>query len=248
MVLDQILDRMNRGWYSSAAAYQRHLKTRLRAHPKDRDLAFADAIGSESMALFVEQGDVQVTMLRHYGLRDGMAVYDLGCGCGRTAQALQRAGWRGRYIGTDIVDEFVSELKRKCPGFEAHVHRQPTIIADDGSLDMIFHWSVFTHISPEDAFLYLEDSFRALKPGGRLVFSFLELTDPHHYASVFESRVQRRRRRKTLALLDTFLHRDWIRVWTNKVGFEELRFTEGHDDSEHPAAWQTVAAMVKPIG
>ena len=79
-----------------------------------------------------------------------MSIYDLGCGCGRTAQALQRAGWRGRYIGADIVAEFVSELKRKCPGFEAHVHRRPSIVAGDSSLDIIFHWSVFTHIALEE--------------------------------------------------------------------------------------------------
>ena len=180
MILDQILDKMNRGWYNSAAAYQRHLKNRLRAHGNNRDLAFADSIGSVSIELFIQQGDGQVAALKHYGLENGMSVYDLGCGCGRTAQALQRAGWQGKYIGADIVEEFVSELKRKCSGYEAHVNRRPTIVAEDSSLDMIFHWSVFTHISLEDCFLYLEDSHRALKPGGRIVFSFLELTNADH--------------------------------------------------------------------
>ena len=244
MLLDEILERMNRGWYSSAAAYKRHLKSRLRLHRNNRDLAFADSIGSESLDLFIEQGDGQVQALRHHGLLDHMTVYDLGCGCGRTAQALQRAGWSGRYIGADIVEEFVSELKRKCPGFEAHVHRRPTIVANSRSLDMIFHWSVFTHIQIEDCFLYLEDSFRALKPGGKLIFSFLELTDPQHF-SIFESRLDRLRRKRKLALLDTFLHRDWIRLWADKLGFEELCFTDGQDAANHWPAWQTVASMKK---
>lgn len=246
-MLDQILDKVNRGWYNSAAAYQRHLNGRLRLHRKNRDLAFADSIGSESIELFIQQGDAQVAALKHHGLVDGMSIYDLGCGCGRTAQALQRAGWRGRYIGADIVAEFVSELKRKCPGFEAHVHRRPSIVAGDSSLDIIFHWSVFTHIALEDCFLYLEDSFRALKPGGKLIFSFLELTDQQHYAAVFESRLKRRRGSKTLHLLDTFLHREWIRLFTDRIGFSELAFTDGQESALHPPIWQTVAMMVKPI-
>jgi ubiquinone/menaquinone biosynthesis C-methylase UbiE len=175
-----------------------------------------------------------------------MSVYDLGCGCGRTAQALRRAGWQGRYVGADIVEGFVSELKRKCPGFEAHVHREPSIVAEDASVDMLFHWSVFTHVSLEECFLYLEDSFRALKPGGKLVFSFLELTDPSHYDRIFDNRVGRLRRNKRLKLLDTFLHRDWIELWARKIGFGTPEFTAGDDQSSHPQMWQTLAALVKP--
>jgi SAM-dependent methyltransferase len=241
------LSRGKNAWNDSAAAYTRHLKRCLRQHRGDRDLAFADATGSTSIQSFHAQGDGQVAVLRHHGLRDGMSVYDLGCGCGRTAQALQRSGWKGQYVGTDIVKDFVAELERKCPGYRAHVHRQPTIIADDSSLDFIYHWSVFTHICPEDAFLYLEDSLRALKPGGKLVFSFLELENDEHRASVFDRRVALRRRGKALAILDTFLHRDWIRLWADKFGFEQLEFTEGADCSIHPATWQTIAVMARPF-
>jgi SAM-dependent methyltransferase len=243
MAFSQILSLINRD-RGHAAAYERHLRSKLRLHREDRDLAFADAIGSESVRWFNKQGDGQVAVLRHHGLQDGMCVYDLGCGCGRTAQALQRAGWKGRYIGADIVPGFVSELKRKCPGFEAHVHRKPTILADDESVDILFHWSVFTHISPEHCFLYLEDSFRALKAGGKLVFSFLEMIDSEHYRT-FENRIERLRSNKQLHLLDTFLHREWICLWAGKIGFGDVRFTSGQDAAEHPKTWQTVAAMVK---
>jgi SAM-dependent methyltransferase len=245
MLFTRILEAIRHDRYNSAAAYERHLRSKLRLHREDRDLAFADAVGSESVRWFNKQGNAQVAVLKHHGLRDGMSIYDLGCGCGRTAQALQRAGWNGRYTGVDIVEGFVSELTRKCPGFEARVHREPTIEADDASLDMLFHWSVFTHIAPEECFLYLEDSFRALKPGGRLVFSFLELTDTDHY-SIFENRIERLRSKKKLRLLDTFLHRDWVSLWAERIGFKGLRFTAGQDTSEHPKMWQTVAAMVKP--
>lgn len=245
MLFSRVLKLVGGDTYNSAAAYQGHLKAKLRLFPKDRDLAFANAIGSETVRWFRKQGNGHVAVLRHHGLVDGMAIYDLGCGCGRTAQALRRAGWHGRYIGTDIVQEFVDELKRKCPGFDAYVHREPTIRAADQSLDMVFHWSVFTHISPEECFLYLQDGFRALKPGGKMVFSFLEMTDPSHFA-IFENRLERLRGKRKVQLLDTFLHRDWIAAWALRIGFSAPEFTEGADDSDHPRMWQTVAAMTKP--
>lgn len=245
MIFSEILNMLRGGRYDSSAAYSRHLRLKRWKHRRDRDLAFAQAIGSDNVSDFIRQGDGQVAVLQYHGLRNGMSVYDLGCGCGRTAQALQRSGWEGRYVGADIVDGLVSELKRKCPGYEGHVHREPTIVADGESLDLVFHWSVFTHISPEECYLYLEDIFRALKPGGKLVFSFLEFEDPHHW-SVFQSRLGRLRRKRRLALLDTYLHRDWIRLWADKIGFSVPEFTEGQEASYHPPMWQTIAAMVKP--
>jgi cyclopropane fatty-acyl-phospholipid synthase-like methyltransferase len=245
MIFDRVFNSSKAARYNSAAAYERHLRSKLRLHAGNRDLAYADAIGSETLELFRSQGDAQLAILKHHGLKDGMSIYDLGCGCGRTAQALQRAGWNGHYIGADIVEGLVSELKRKCPGYEAYVHREPSIVAKDASLDILFHWSVFTHISVEECFLYLEDSFRALKPGGKLVFSFVELTDASHYNRIFESRVGRLRRNRDLPLLDTFLHRDWIRLWADKLGFEGVDFTDGNDNSQHPEAWQAIASMMK---
>ncbi|HEU5067261.1 MAG TPA: class I SAM-dependent methyltransferase [Sphingomicrobium sp.] len=245
MLLNLLREKFDFIGLGSSGLYSNHLRRALWRHRKNRDLAFADAIGSATVELFIDQGNAQVAALRYYGLEDGMAVYDLGCGCGRTAQALQRAEWRGLYRGADVVDGLVAELKRKCPGYEAFVHRRPSLVADDSSLDLVFHWSVFTHIPPEDCYLYLEDTFRALRPGGKLVFSFLEMTEPQHY-QVFESRVRRLRNRKRLRLPDTFLHRDWVKLWADKIGFADLRFTDGQEALLHPPMWQTVAAMMKP--
>lgn len=244
-MLKRLFKSARSGRSEGARAYRRHLRSMMRLHRGDRDLAFADAVGAPSLALFIEQGDGQLAVLRHHGLTDGMAIYDLGCGCGRTGQALHRAGWKGRYIGADVVSDFVAEMMRKCPGAEGHVELEPRLVADSGSLDMVFHWSVFTHISPEDCYLYLEDTFRALKPGGKLVFSFLEITEPQHYP-VFAGRCQRLRDGKDLPLVDTFLHRDWISLWAAEIGFVDVRFTEGLDASNHPPMWQTIVSMVRP--
>jgi hypothetical protein len=71
------------------------------------------------------------------------------------------------------------------------------------------------------------------------------MADPH-YSRIFENRLKRLRNERRLPLLDTFLHPDWIRLWAEKIGFGEPRFTDGLDGSNHPPMWQTVAVIDKP--
>jgi ubiquinone/menaquinone biosynthesis C-methylase UbiE len=230
--------------YDSLVAYDKHLSNLLALNAEDRDLAFAQAIGSPTVEQFRAQGDGQVSVLRAHGLADGMTIFDLGCGCGRTAQALHRSTWQGSYVGTDIVTAFVEELNAKCPGYSAKVHRHSSIPAPNDSLDMVFHWSVFTHLSPEECYLYMVDIHRALKPRGRLVFSFLELTEPAHQV-VFYGRTETLAQGGRNAVLDAFLHRDWISVWAKNIGFSMPEFTHGSDGTRHDPFWQTLVAMMK---
>lgn len=238
-----LLARANR-WHS-VRSYNALVARCRRQHRGDYDMAMMASIGAVSPSEFARQGDGHVAVLLHHGLRDGMSIYDLGCGSGRTAMALQRSGWKGQYKGADIVKPLVQYLRSKCPGYDAVVHRELTIAAPDASLDMVFHWSVFTHLYPEECYFYMEDTFRSLRPGGRLVFSFLELEDPKHH-SIFHSRLGRFRKHGWSQTLDVFLHRDWIRFWAEDIGFEGITFTDGTDDRYHPQFWQALTVMTKP--
>jgi SAM-dependent methyltransferase len=144
----KFLLRANR-WHS-VHSYNALIARKRRLHQGDEQMAMITSIGALTPEDFARQGDIQVAVLQHHGLKDGMAVYDLGCGCGRTAMALQRDGWQGNYKGADIVNPLVDYLNANNPGFEAIVHRENSIAASDESLDMVFHWSVFTHLYPEE--------------------------------------------------------------------------------------------------
>jgi SAM-dependent methyltransferase len=225
--------------------YQALVSIHLRRRPDDPRLALANAIGAETMEEFYAQGDGHVAVLRHHGLTDGMSIYDLGCGCGRTAQALKRDGWEGNYIGVDVVPELLAELARQCPDYRTALNYNRTVEADNASLDILFNWSVFTHLLPAESFLYILDAFRALKPGGKLLFSFLELEEPEH-DRVWCDELERLRMGHDDEQLDTFLHRDWIRRFALEAGFMEPQFTAGTDGTNHPQFWQSIACMQKP--
>jgi SAM-dependent methyltransferase len=231
----------------SVRDYQALVRAKLKSLPDNRSLALAQAIGALNMDEFVSQGAGHVAVLHHHGLIDGMNIYDLGCGCGRTAQALHRSGWQGSYVGADVVPELLEELSQRCPGYETIFNVTPTIVAPDASLDMIFHWSLFTHLYPGESYLYTCDAFRALKPGGKMVFSFLELEDAAH-DRVWHVNLEHLKIGHPAEHLDAFLHRDWIRRFAKDAGFEAPTFTDGWDTSHHPAFWQSLAVLKKPHG
>ena len=209
----------------------------------DPELAMAKLIGSPTVAEFRRQGDQHVELLRHFGMEDGLSLYDLGCGCGRTASALKRAGWTGKYFGADIQADAVAFLNASCPGFEAAVWADLSLDAESHSVDIVFAWSVFTHLMHEETYIYIEDIARTLKPGGRLVFSFLELEAPTHWA-VFDGNVAARKAgvRKQV---DMFLHRDQINAWARRNDFDTPTYIHGTDERATSTGMfgQSVVAM-----
>lgn len=94
---------------------------------------------------------------------------------------------------------------------------------------MICAFSVFTHLHHEESFLYLRDARRALKPGGKFIFSFLEFAAESHW-SVFEGTAEQRRLGIDLHL-NQFTERSAIGLWATKLGYAIDEFV---DPLAHP--------------
>ena len=129
----------------------------------------------------------------HAGLVPSSDVLEIGCGCGRTAYALSSVLEQGSYTGMDIERVALgSALKNEAfaaRGFRFDYQdvynleynpegRQPassyTFPYEDGSFDVIFLISVFTHMLTEDVERYVAEIARLLRPGGHcLMTTFL---------------------------------------------------------------------------
>lgn len=197
--------------------YERHVAALKAAHPLDEAMSLAVG-GNYDLA-----GEIEVDLLKKAGLVDGMSVFDLGCGSGRLATALAKSGLSIKYLGTDVVQDLLDYAASKTPRHYRYLrHAELSVPAPDHSIDIACAFSVFTHLLHHESYIYMEDMRRALKPGGRLVFSFLEFAVDHHW-EVFEHTIEQQRA-GTTPPLNTFIERSSIEVWAKHLGFGAPRF------------------------
>ena len=124
-------------------------------------------------------------------------VLDVGCGTGRVAIPLtQHLSPEGRYEGFDPVGKAIrhctTRISPSYPNFRfqvADLHNERynprgrqkaseyRFPYPDGSFDVVFAVSVFTHLLPEGAARYVAESARVLKPGGRFFATWFLLNE-----------------------------------------------------------------------
>jgi len=159
-----------------------------------RHLIRAAGIGGNSSAEFKELGQKQLRYcVELAALRPCENILEVGCGIGRLAAAMTKyLSQTGRYEGFDIgtvgIGWCQSRITPKCPNFRFRVvdvynrdynpkgsitPSQYRFPFGDESFDLVFVYSVFTHMIPADFEHYLSEISRVLKANGRSVISFL---------------------------------------------------------------------------
>ncbi len=212
------------------------------AESMPHDQAMKAAIGTA----FEDFGRIERAVVRHYGLATGGYVIDVGCGSGRLAVQLA-TDHDGVYLGLDLVPDLVAHARRIAPrpNFRFQVIDHIGVPEADGRADMVVFFSVLTHLLHEQGYWYLEEAFRVLKPGGRVVLSFLEFADPAHWpsfdASVVVAKTQMR------APLNVFIERPVMRAFAERIGFVVVEIRDGAElvVPEGPFG-QTLCVLEKP--
>jgi SAM-dependent methyltransferase len=218
------------------------------------DAALEAAVGGD----FVTVGKLEFALLQGLGLNPGQMVVDVGCGSGRLALHLSAVPGL-RYLGTDIVEDLLAhavKLSRRADW--AFVRTDGVEIpCADNSADFVCFFSVLTHLTHEDSFRYLREARRVLKPGGRIVFSFLEFHIYSHWA-VFDLSLNQGGPGDHL---NQFISRDGIEAWAHHLGLaveqihdgdkphieinEDLTWHDGRVMSGRGSLGQSVAVLVK---
>lgn len=190
--------------------------------PHERAMEYAIGDG------FEEIGAMEAALVRHYGLPQDGRLVDVGCGAGRLARPL--SGWlKGGYLGIDLVPDLVAHARKIAgrPEWRFEVIDHIAIPEADGAADMVCFFSVLTHLMHEQSYWYLEEARRVLKPGGRIVFSFLEFREPGHMP-VFKATLDGAKQR-VVAPMNVFIERGAIEVWARELGLKLVEFRDGGD-------------------
>ena len=144
-------------------------------------------------ALYLAGAEAEaIRVINHMGARGTSRVLDIGCGQGRLATGLHRIlGDDIRYLGLDIMEPSVEWCRlnitsqhpsykfRLLDVFNARYNPDGRVMIDenfrfdvpDKSVDIVFLFSVFSHMTDTDAALYLRDAHRMLDDGGYMFFT-----------------------------------------------------------------------------
>ena len=202
-------------------SYNTHLARLIEAH--GRDAAMALVVGGEYSQIGILESSALLTL----GLQRRDTLVDVGCGSGRLPYEL-RNYLDGVFIGTDILNEALKYAAEKCarPDWQFIPNHLPTIPVSDSTADFVTFFSVFTHLLDEDVFRFLSEAKRVARPGGTIVFSFLDFECDSHWP-VFEATVADRNPDR---VINKFISKGAIRRWSRALG---LRLEAIHD-GPHP--------------
>ncbi len=127
--------------------------------------------------VFLESGRIQAGLIRDLLREDGRSVEDLdaildwGCGCGRVLRHWSGLG-RTAVYGCDINPKMIEWCRDNLTFAEVAVTElSPPLPYADATFDLVYAFSVFTHLAEELQHEWMRECRRVLKPGGLLLMS-----------------------------------------------------------------------------
>jgi SAM-dependent methyltransferase len=137
-------------------------------------------------AFFLGSGQRHAQLIRDLLRDDGRsieeldAILDWGCGCGRVLRHWADLP-RTRVCGCDIEPKMVEWCRDHLPFAQVTVtHLSPPLPYPDATFDLVYAFSVFTHLAEDLQQAWMRECLRVLAPQGYLLLSTLG----EHYASL----------------------------------------------------------------
>jgi len=131
---------------------------------------------SKEVSWFLHTGDICVESILYifekngHRLEDFNTVLDFGCGCGRVLRH-----WKSvkgpKYYGTDYNPDLIAWCQRKLGGLAEFKTNKlsPPLDYQNEKFEFIYAISVFTHLTEDLLFTWMQELSRVLKKGGLLL-------------------------------------------------------------------------------
>jgi SAM-dependent methyltransferase len=135
-----------------------------------------DRVGARDIAWFFQSGQADYQTFRQAitkwtgGNPADLSILDLGAGCGRILQYFVRDG--GALTATDVDRTAIQYVARTFPAVRSIVNRSaPPLPLAAEQFDIVYAFSVWTHLPDRLQTEWLEEVRRILKPGGLALIS-----------------------------------------------------------------------------
>jgi len=169
----------------------------------------------------------------------GKDILDVGCGSRFTLALINRQIPIGSYTGIEINKEIVDFFKQEVEPEDARFRYAHWNVHNDmyntdgipmtqfaelpvaGDYDLIWLFSVFTHLDPDDAFALLKLMRQKIRPQGKLFFT----THTNHTIRDFEDKIEGK------PLLRAFYHPDYLASLIRDAQWKVVSFHDKQGDS-----------------
>jgi SAM-dependent methyltransferase len=165
-------------------------------------------------------------------------------------------------LGTDVSEKLLAYAMETSqrPDFLFKLVDSTIIPEADNAADFVSFFSVGTHMLNEEFILYLREARRVLKPGGKIVFSFLDV-QTRHGRQVFVSTINVVHTGGELPHLNVCIGRCDIPVWADLLEMKLLALVPGdvpiaalgspsstanQQDADNRCLGQSLAVLEKP--
>ena len=224
-VIGPLTGRNARNWASKTdfrKTHRRQFQILRGAYSTDEAAKLAVGGDFETIGVLLRE-----TLILH-GLQKHHYVIDVGCGSGRLAKPLSEY-LTGKYLGIDVVQQLLDYARKivQRPDWRFQMAQGLTIPEADEQADMVCFFSVLTHLLHEESFVYLREAKRVLKPGGKIVLSFLDFRIEGHW-DIF-----RNNNLKDVGIgdqpLNVFISTDMLREWARHLDLEVEVIKDGNE-------------------
>lgn len=133
--------------------------------------------GNPDVAAFLESGTLGAATVRDTLERNGLpiermrALLDFGCGCGRVIRHWHRLP-DTEVHGTDYNRDLIAWCRDHLTFARFGTNQlHPPLDYSGATFDLVYAFSVFTHLTEEMQRPWLDELMRVIRPGGHLLFS-----------------------------------------------------------------------------
>ena len=186
--------------------------------------------GTEDEAVFESSGiGTSEFLLKNVGIKPTDVLLEIGCGVGRVGKHL--APRCRRWIGADVSPNmlrFAAERLCNLSNVEfIELSGNDLKPIGDNSIDLVYCTVVFMHLEMWDRYEYVQESYRVLRPGGKLYVDNANLCSDAGWA-MFEThrRFPRHERPDHITVCSTPQE---LQEYLRRAGFEGIETKPGDE-------------------